>query len=130
MTYTFKREHKSGLIIAGIVIDSKYELKMVLDTGTTNTTIDSNALYLLGYSLKDSIGNLEIETANGLIETEIYEVERFLSLGIKKNKYQIQVYDFLAHGILSDYNGLLGLDFFVEIKFCIDMNQNQISISS
>lgn len=130
MTYTFKREHKSGLIIVGIVIDSKYELKMVLDIGATNTTIDSNALYLLGYSLKDSIGNVEIETANGLIETEIYEVERFSSLGIEKSKYQIQVYDFLAHGILSDYNGLLGLDFFEEIKFCIDMNQNQISISS
>ncbi|MCH8318366.1 MAG: retroviral-like aspartic protease family protein [Bacteroidetes bacterium] len=103
---------------------------MVLDTGATNTTIDSNALYLLGYSLKDSIGNVEIETANGLIETEIYEVERFSSLGIVKSKFQIQVYDFLAHGILSDYNGLLGLDFFEGIKFCIDMNQNQFSISS
>lgn len=130
MTYTFKRETKSGLIIVGIVVDSKYEFKMVLDTGATNTTIDSNALYLLGYSLKDSIGNVEVETANGLIETEIYEVERFSSLGIEKSKFQIQVYDFLAHGILSDYNGLLGLDFFEEIKFCIDMNQNQISISS
>ena len=130
MTHTFKREPKSGLIIVGIEIDSKYEFKMVLDTGATNTTIDSNALYLLGYSLEDSIGNVEIETANGLIETEIYEVVRFSSLGIGKSKFQIQVYDFLAHGILSDYNGLLGLDFFEGIKFCIDMNQNQISISS
>jgi len=28
-----------------------------------------------------------------------------------KEKFQIQVYDFLAHGIFSDYDGLLGLDF-------------------
>ena len=67
MTFPFKRESESGLIIVSIEIDSKYELKMVLDTGATNTTIDSNALYLLGYNFKDSIGVLEIETANGII---------------------------------------------------------------
>ena len=31
---------------------------MVLDTGATNTTIDSNALYLLGHDLKDNIGTV------------------------------------------------------------------------
>jgi hypothetical protein len=46
MTFPFKRESQSGLIIVSIEIDGKYELKMVLDTGATNTTIDSNALYL------------------------------------------------------------------------------------
>ena len=44
MTYKFKREPESGLILVNIEIDSKYELKMILDTGATNTTIDSNAL--------------------------------------------------------------------------------------
>jgi len=39
---------------------------------------------------------------------------------------QIQIYDFLAHGIFSDYNGLLGLDFFEGTKFCIDMKENTI----
>ena len=66
MTFPFKREPESGLIIVSIEIDGKYELKMVLDTGATHTTIDSNALYLLGYDLKDNIGTVEIETANGL----------------------------------------------------------------
>jgi predicted aspartyl protease len=40
-------------------------------TGATNTTIDSNALYLLGYDLKDSVGDVEIETANGIITTKV-----------------------------------------------------------
>jgi predicted aspartyl protease len=53
---------------------------VVLDTGATNTTIDSNALYLLGYNLKDNIGTVQIETANGIIETEIFEIDRFTSL--------------------------------------------------
>lgn len=129
MTYKFKREPESGLILVNIEIDNKFELKMILDTGATNTTIDSNALYLLGYDLKDNIGTVEIETANGTIETEVFEIETFTSLGLTKKKFQIQVYDFLAHGIFSDYNGLLGLDFLEATKFCIDTKENIITIS-
>lgn len=128
MTFPFKREPEYGLIIVSIEIDDKFELKMVLDTGATNTTIDSNALYLLGYDLKDSIGKVEIETANGVIETEVFEVGSFSSLGKRKDKFQIQVYDFLAHGIFTDYNGLLGLDFFEGTKFCIDTRLNVITL--
>jgi predicted aspartyl protease len=129
MTYQFKREPESGLIIVSIEIDDRFELKMVLDTGATNTTIDSNALYLLGYDLKDSIGSVEIETVNGIIETEVFEVNSFASLGLCKRSFQIQVYDFLAHGIFSDYNGLLGLDFLEGTKFCIDTLKNTITLS-
>ena len=129
MIFPYKSESESGLILVNIEIDSKYELKMVLDTGATNTTIDSNALYLLGYDLKDSIGNVEIETANDIIETKLFEINSFSSLGIKKEKFQIQVYDFLAHGIFSDYNGLIGLDFFKNTKFCIDTELKTISIN-
>lgn len=129
MTYKFKREPNSGLIVLNIEIDHKYELKMILDTGATNTTIDSNALYLLGYDLKDNIGTVEIETANGIIETEIFEINTFASLGLIKNKFQIQVYDFISHGIFSDYNGLVGLDFLEGTKFCIDTKLNTISLN-
>lgn len=129
MIYKFKRELESGLILVNIEIDKKYELKMILDTGATNTTIDSNALYLLGHDLKDSIGTVEIETANGIIETEVFEIDSFTSLGIEKQKFEIQVYDFIAHGIFSDYNGLLGLDFLEGTKFCIDTNENTISVT-
>ena len=129
MIYKFKREPESGLILVNIEIDQKYELKMILDTGATNTTIDSNALYLLGHDLKDSIGTVEIETANGIIETEVFEIDSFSSLGIDKVKFEIQVYDFISHGIFSDYNGLLGLDFLEGTKFCIDTNENTISVT-
>lgn len=129
MTYKFKREPESGLILVNIEIDKKYELKMIFDTGATNTTIDSNALYLLGYDIKDSIETVEIETANGIIETAIFEIGTFASLGLTKKKFQIQVYDFLAHGIFSDYNGLLGLDFLEDTKFCLDTIENVITIS-
>lgn len=130
MTYKFKWEPEIGLILVNIEIDDKYELKMILDTGATNTTIDSNALYLLGHYLKDNIGTVQIETANGIIETENFEINSFASLGFIKQKFQIQVYDFLANGIISDYNGLLGLDFLEVKKFCIDTVENTITLSS
>ncbi|TAE33016.1 MAG: hypothetical protein EAZ91_03915 [Cytophagales bacterium] len=129
MTHKFKRDSDSGLILVNIEIDKRFELKMILDTGATNTTIDSNAMYLLGYDLKDNIGTVEIETANGIIETEVFEINTFASLGLTKKKFQIQVYDFLAHGIFSDYNGLLGLDFLEGTKFCIDTREDTITLS-
>jgi len=89
MTYKFKREPESGLILV----------------------------------------NIEIETANGIIETEVFEIGTFESLGLTKEKFQVQVYDFLAHSIFSDYNGLLGLDFLEGIKFCIDTRENSITLS-
>src|ERR1035437_3478642 len=48
MTFPFERDPGSGLLIINTEIDGKYELKMVLDTGATHTTINSNALYLSG----------------------------------------------------------------------------------
>ena len=129
MTYKFKREPDSELILVNIEIDNKFELKMILDTGASNTTIDSNSLYLLGYDLKDNIGTVEIETANGIIETEVFEIDTFASLGMIKENFQIQVYDFLAHGIFSDYNGLLGLDFLEGTKFCIDTKSDTITLT-
>jgi predicted aspartyl protease len=129
MIYPFKRDRESGLLIVSVEIDNKFRLKMVLDTGASNTTIDSNSLHLLGYDLKDNIGIVEIETANGIIESEIFEIAQFNAFGIEKRNFEIQVYDFLAHGIFSDYNGLLGLDFLEGTKFCIDTNLNLLSIS-
>lgn len=129
MTYFIKREPESGLLLLHVEIDEKYGLQMILDTGATHTTIDSNALYLIGYDLKDNIGKVEIETANGIIETELFEIDSFSSIGLTKRNFQVQVYDFLAHGIFSDYDGLMGLDFLDGTKFCIDTKSNTITLS-
>ena len=42
--------------------------------------------------------------------------------------FEMQVYDFLAHGITSNYEGVLGLNFLRNNKFCIDINKCEISI--
>ena len=75
---------------------------------------------MVGYELRESIASEPVETANGVITTEIFKLATLKSLGIQRNDFDIQVYDFLAHGILSDYHGLLGLDFFATETICID----------
>ena len=120
MNYPIYRDTETGLIIVDLLLDNEFELKMVLDTGASNTTFDSNTFYLLGYDLKNCICTALIETGNGIIETDLYEVKSMSCFGITQNNFQIQVYDFLAHGILSNYDGLLGLDFLEGTKFCIN----------
>ena len=59
---------------------------------------------------------------------ERFDLEEFECLGITKTNFEVQVYDFLAHGITSDYDGVVGLDFLKEYKFCIDINKGVVSV--
>lgn len=129
MTYDFERMPNGGLIIVSVTLDLKSKFRMILDTGCSHTTLDSNALYLSGYEIKDAIEIVEIETANGIVESKILEINQVHSLGITKENFRIQVYDFIAHGIFSNYDGLLGLDFLDGKKFCIDTSANEITIT-
>ena len=83
---------------------------------------------MIGYRPTDSIGVEAVETAGGIIETFLYELSELTLFGISKSKFVIQSHDFLEYGIISDYNGLLGIDFFEGFKFCIDTETNELSI--
>jgi len=128
MTYKFERDPEGGIILVNVQIDGKYTFKMVVDTGASRTTIDTTALYMADYKMSNMSETCAIETANGIVEVEVLEVNNLTALGHTKRQMTVQVYDFLAHGILSDYDGLLGLDFFEDTEFCIDMENNTIEI--
>lgn len=129
MIFPCIRMADGGLLTVTVVINHKYKMIMALDTGATHTTIDSNALYLSGYGSNDRIDIAAIETANGVVETDVYLLENFSSLSISKQNFEVQAYDFLSHGIFSNYNGLIGLDFLEGRKFCIDLVKNEIEIN-
>ena len=116
------------VIIVNASIEGKFKFRLALDTAATHTTIDSNVLYFSGYELKNSKGEQEIETSNGIIVVETYDIEHLECLGISKTNFEVQVYDFLAHGITSDYDGVIGLNFFREYKFCIDIAKGEVSV--
>lgn len=126
--FLFDLPTDEDVIIVNASIEGKYRFRLAVDTAATHTTIDSNVLYFSGYQLKDSKGEQEIETSNGIIIVETYDIEQFECLGITKDIFEVQVYDFLAHGISSDYDGVVGLNFLREHKFCIDIFQGEISV--
>ncbi len=125
---TFDLSTAEDVIIVNASIQEKYKLKLALDTAATHTTIDSNVLYFSGYDLKNSEGEHEIETSNGIIIVETFIVEKLECLRIIKENFEVQVYDFLAHGITSDYEGVIGLKFLREHKFCIDIEKGEIIV--
>ena len=118
------------VIIVNASIEGKFKFRLALDTAATHTTIDSNVLYFSGYELKNSKGEQEIETSNGIIIVETYDIAYLECLGITKIDFEVQVYDFLSHGITSDYDGVIGLNFLRDHKFCIDIPKGEVSIGS
>ncbi len=126
--FAFDIPTDENVIIVNASIQGKYKFRLALDTAATHTTIDSNVLYFSGYELKNSKGEFEIETANGIIVVERYDLEQLECLGICKTNFEVQVYDFLAHGIISDYDGVVGLNFLREHKFCIDILKREVSV--
>jgi len=130
MTYQFERDQESGMILVTAVLDDEYEFKMALDTGATRTTFDFNVLHVAGYPVSEIIEKGAIETANGIVEVGVFGVDSLSAFGHAKRNMKVQIYDFLAHGILSDYEGVLGLDFFEKTVFTIDMDHQTIEVKS
>ena len=128
MIYQFDKDPKSGLILVHIWVDEIYDFKMMLDTGATETTFDITPLYFAGYPIGNIVEKGIVETASGLMEVDVIETKSVSAFGHTVRGMKVQMYDFFKHGILSDYDGLLGLDFFKNTKFCIDMNNQTIEV--
>jgi predicted aspartyl protease len=129
MKYKFKKENLSEVILVTVRLENSDELKMILDTGASHTTIDFTALCMAGYIFGQPLKTIQIETANGVIDANIFEIESLTALGHTVRHIPVQVYDFLAHGILSDYDGMLGLDFFENTVLTIDMKNCTVEIN-
>ena len=128
MIYKFEREPKSGIILIDIRLDVKFKFKMALDTGASHTTFDVNALCMDEYPIGKIVETGLAETANGIIKVDVFQVNSLKALGHMVCDIKVQAYDFLAHGIISRYDGVLGLDFFENTAFRIDMKNQTIEV--
>ena len=128
MKFPIKRDPENGVFLVGITLDNHEPMNVLLDTGASISTFDFTSLVMAGYDLRNPLDTAQIETGNGIVQVEIFEMQEIAAFGIVRKHFQIQVYDFLAHGVLSEYQGILGVDFFEGTKFCIDTVRNQITI--
>ncbi len=101
----------------------------MVDTGASNTVIDLTTLLVNYYEFTQRKGEVKVETAKGVANAYIFKTKSLESLGIKKSNFEICSYDFLGYGILSEYDGVLGIDFFQNNKICIDFIKSKLTIS-
>jgi hypothetical protein len=125
----FHLPDEDGVIIVTAHIEDRYRLRLALDTAASHTTVDANVLLMLDYNLQHPKGQSYVETSNGVIPVEDHLLKKLTCLGIERESFIIQVYDFLAHGVTSDYDGVLGIDFLKGRKLCIDFANSLISIT-
>lgn len=70
----------------------------------------------------------QVETGGGIVETYVFILPSITCLGITRQNIEVSAYDFFAFNIVADFDGVLGLDFLEDIKFCVDLKQKEITI--
>ncbi|MBK9459426.1 MAG: retropepsin-like domain-containing protein [Sphingobacteriales bacterium] len=103
-------------------------IALALDTGASHTTFDLTQILMLGYSVTDAIRMERVKTGGGTVETYVFVLKQLTCLGITRTNIEVSAYDFFAFNIVADFDGVLGLDFFEDVKFCIDLKQKEINI--
>jgi hypothetical protein len=109
--FSFNLSSDEELILLPVLLDG-YEVQLALDTAATQTIIDFNVLLMLGYSETDASGSHTLETAGGYLDAQVFRVSELSALNKSIGGFDLLSYDFLKIGLLSSYDGVLGLDFF------------------
>ena len=112
--FDFRLADDDAIILVEAYIKD-YPLILALDTAASQTVIDWNALFLAGCPIpleKDLKNTVPVETASGIMDVPMFEIKDFNALDINKTTFSVLTYDFLAKGLTSPYDGVLGIDFF------------------
>lgn len=85
---------------------------------------------MVGYEIGDAIDTVELETGKGVIEAFVFQIHSLTVFGITRKDIQVCVYDFLANQVLSEFDGVLGLDFFTNETLCIDFEASEMIVTT
>lgn len=125
--FKFRLENEDSLVLVDCRIGAG-NYSLALDTGASHTVIDLTPLYMLGIRVEDSIRNVDFETASGVVTAAVYLVPIFSALGVTKRNFEICAYDFLGNGIVSEFDGMLGLDFLKDKDLMVSFKRFEISL--
>jgi predicted aspartyl protease len=124
-TFNYQRESEDDLIIIDAIINNE-ELEVVFDTGASHTFIHFWVLIKAGVRRGDAISEIEVSTANGIITAHTFKVDSISVLGIIKKNFIVSSY--LFDDPEENHQGVIGLDFLKDTKYCIDMKNNLLTI--
>jgi predicted aspartyl protease len=124
-SYSFERETEDDLIVIPVKIGNSL-VDLVIDTGASHTFIDFGILIKEGYRLNDTKGIIPVETANGILYANRFDVKSMEALGILKEDFEVTSY--LFDDPESNFKGVIGLDFLGNSEICINFKMNKLTI--
>jgi predicted aspartyl protease len=127
-TFTFQLNDEDSLIHVDCnLVNDEYTV--AIDTGASHTVFDITPLLIAGFELSQSQRTVQFETGKGIIDAYVFRVSKISALGITRRNFDICAYDFLGNNILSDFDGLLGLDFFKNTDLNISFKRFEVTVS-
>ena len=127
--YPFEWLDEDGLMVVLVNINAQTTLRFLLDTGSTDTYLDKNILYIEQIHLKEAVEQVEVETANGWMLADVFIIDSIDVFGVKFENHPIQVIDFIANGIISNYSGVLGMDILRQKNLCLHFDKMGLSFT-
>jgi len=103
----------------------RFDLKLILDTGATNSLIRDAALAAVGYDPDASPARTIVTTGSGLVSVPIILLNRFSALGVHRLGFPV-----LCHTLPvgAGVDGLLGLDFLRGTEVPLDFRLGRIEL--
>ena len=97
-----------------------------MNTGATQSIIDGELLKSIGYSRSDIDYTKKVRDFGGkAIKIDFVKIASIKSLGLKRDNFLMGMHEF---SVYTFYDGLLGIDFFLNHKLCVDFRKGIIEL--
>jgi len=110
-------ERHGSVALVQATLNNKRAVKFVVDTGASYTLISNAVAYDLGIELGANPKTMPFQTANGLINAPITNIESISIGGLEIRNLMIAIHDAVPD---PEVAGLLGLNFLSNFKLDID----------
>jgi clan AA aspartic protease (TIGR02281 family) len=110
-------EKNGAIVVVDATLNGKTPAKLIDDTGASYTMISSATARELGINLEQSRRTVPFQTANGLIQAPLADLDSITVGGMEIKNLTAAVHDALPN---SKVAGLLGLNFLSNFRMDID----------
>jgi len=99
----------------------------IVDTGASHSIIDKNFIKTIGYTANDYTKTENLSGFGGnIVKTSFVKIKSLSSLGLIRRNFEIGVMEFSSKAF---YEGILGIDFFLNHKLSIDFKKGIIELA-
>jgi clan AA aspartic protease (TIGR02281 family) len=130
MTLATQFDARQDLIyIEGTIASAtkQLEVRLVLDTGASQTLIVPDIIEKLGYSARDAETRTSITSAVGREHGYIVRVARFATLGFAMSNFAVNVFDLAER---ESIHGLVGMNFLRRFNYQVRSSEGRILVSN